>query len=158
MKNNSGGRHIVDFLFTLALFCVFAASALAVVSIGARVYRQNVSNMTDTFSERTALAYIEQKFRQGNAEDSIFVTTVGGSDALALRSGYNGDNFITYIYCCNGYLCELFIKEGYDFSPEDGQQLLELDSLEITKKGNMYCFRTESPNGSGSVTLYSACN
>ena len=35
--------HVVDFLFTLALFCVFAASALMVVVIGANVYRHKGS-------------------------------------------------------------------------------------------------------------------
>lgn len=158
MQPKTNRRHIVDFLFTLALFCVFAASALAVVTIGANVYKQNVRNMSNTFSERTALAYIEQKFRQGNTENGLFVTTVDGADALAIRQSYNETDFITYIYCRGGYLCELFVKDGYEFSPDDAQQLLPLESLEITRHGNMYCFYAESENDSGRVTLYSECN
>ena len=41
--------HVVDFLFTLALFCVFAASALTVVVTGANVYRQTVRRMDQNY-------------------------------------------------------------------------------------------------------------
>ena len=47
--------HVVDFLFTLALFCVFAASALMVVVIGANVYRQTVRGMDSNYDSRTSL-------------------------------------------------------------------------------------------------------
>lgn len=42
-KSNEPSRHIVDILFVLALFCVFAASALMLVTIGANVYKQTLS-------------------------------------------------------------------------------------------------------------------
>lgn len=46
-------RSFVDVLFTLALFCVFCASALAVVVIGADVYTSTARSMDDNFSTRT---------------------------------------------------------------------------------------------------------
>ena len=53
--------HVVDFLFTLALFCVFAASALMVVVIGANVYRQTVRGMDSNYDSRTSLTYLTEK-------------------------------------------------------------------------------------------------
>lgn len=37
-------NHVVDLLFSLALFCVFAASALTIVIMGADVYQKSVND------------------------------------------------------------------------------------------------------------------
>ena len=59
MQRNRGS--VIDVLFTLALFCVFCASALAVVLIGADVYTSTARNMDQNFSTRTAVSYVAEK-------------------------------------------------------------------------------------------------
>ena len=59
--------HIIDLLFVLSLFCVFTVCAFLVVSIGANVYRATAENMENTYSTRTALAYVTEKLRQHDA-------------------------------------------------------------------------------------------
>ena len=76
--------HVVDFLFTLALFCVFAASALMVVIIGANVYRQTVDRMNGNYDSRTSLTYLTEKIRQNDAADAVKISSVGESPALVL--------------------------------------------------------------------------
>ena len=49
---------IVDILFVLALFGVFAVSALALVTIGADVYQHTVEDMGVNYESRTAVSYI----------------------------------------------------------------------------------------------------
>ena len=51
---------IVDILFVLALFGVFAVSALALVTIGADVYQHTVEDMGVNYESRTAVSYIRK--------------------------------------------------------------------------------------------------
>lgn len=63
-KNWKNQGHIVDFFFTLSLFCLFAASALIVVIIGSGVYRNTTVQMEENYVARTALSYVAEKVRQ----------------------------------------------------------------------------------------------
>ena len=47
---------IVDVLFVLALFGVFAISALVLVTIGADVYQHTVQDMSANYEPRTAVS------------------------------------------------------------------------------------------------------
>ena len=60
--------------FVLALFGVFAVSALALVTIGADVYQHTVEDMGVNYESRTAVSYIMEKVRQNDTADSIFLT------------------------------------------------------------------------------------
>ena len=58
MNNKNDNRHMVDILFVIALFCVFALSALMLVIIGSNVYKKTVTNMDNNFDSRTSFSYI----------------------------------------------------------------------------------------------------
>lgn len=64
-------RHVIDLLFTLALFCVFAASALLVVLIGADVYESSARGMDRNFDLQTSLHYVAAKVRQCDAAGAV---------------------------------------------------------------------------------------
>lgn len=57
-------NHVVDLLFSLALFCVFAASALTIVIMGADVYQKSVNDMNRNSTIRTSLSYLSEKIHQ----------------------------------------------------------------------------------------------
>ena len=59
-------RHMFDFVFILALFCVFSASAFLAVVIGASVYQTTTENMDANYRNRTASAYITEKIRHND--------------------------------------------------------------------------------------------
>ena len=75
---------IVDILFVLALFGVFAVSALALVTIGADVYQHTVEDMGVNYESRTAVSYIMEKVRQNDTADSIFLTDLENVPALCM--------------------------------------------------------------------------
>ena len=88
--------HVVDFLFTLALFCVFAASALMVVVIGANVYRQTVRGMDSNYDSRTSLTYLTEKVRQNDAANAVTIRSVGDSPALVLSQQAGERTFLHF--------------------------------------------------------------
>ncbi len=150
MKNTRS--YLVDALFVLALFGMFAVSALVVVTIGADVYQHTVRDMSANYNSRTATAYITQKVRAGdNATSSIQITTLEGQEALGLYADYNGTTYVTYLYLYEGYLRELFVKEGASLGGSmlaAGETILELDALSFEKvQDNLLCVNIETTDG-----------
>ena len=103
---------IVDILFVLALFGVFAVSALALVTIGADVYQHTVEDMGVNYESRTAVSYIMEKVRQNDTADSIFLTDLENVPALCMLSEIDEETYCTYLYLYDGHLKELFMREG----------------------------------------------
>ncbi len=121
--------HIVDVLFVLALFGVFALSALVLTSIGADVYRHTVQNMQENYETRTAASYLEEKVRRG--EDPVIVT-FSGVRALSLPEEIGGTSYTTLLYYHDGYLRELYARSDADLGNDilsAGQKITELGDM-----------------------------
>lgn len=133
MHQKIQARHTVDLLFTLALFCVFAVSALAVVLVGANVYKRTVSGMETSFTGRTATSYIAQKVRQSDEQGAVSMMYIDSIPTLCLKKDIDGSSYHTYIYYYDGYLRELFCADSLDPKPDMGQPLVELSDFTITR-------------------------
>ena len=82
MKGKQENHHIVDVLFVLALFCVFAVSALILLLIGANVYQKTVNDMDANYNGRTAVSYITEKIRQNDSDSAVSVGTLMGKPSI----------------------------------------------------------------------------
>ena len=102
---------IVDILFVLALFGVFAVSALALVTIGADVYQHTVEDMGVNYESRTGVSYVMEKVRQNDTADSIFR------------------------YLSDGHLKELFMREGASLGGQvlpAGTDIMDLQEFSLS--------------------------
>ena len=131
MELNGERKHMVDILFVLTLFFVFALSALTLVVLGANVYRSTVDHMDESFTDRTSYAYVTQKLRQNDEAGALSVGEFGGCNACVITQEINNTIYNTYIYAYDGYLCELLARADMDMGPEDGTKILELGEFEI---------------------------
>lgn len=130
---------IVDVLFVLALFGLFAVSALILVTIGANVYKRTVDDMSANYETRTSVSYIAEKIRQNDtlslsSEDGISITELSREPALLLEQDINGEAFYTYLYYYDGYLKELFVRKGSFIGSNSltaGQNIMELSSFSL---------------------------
>lgn len=127
----SNNHHIVDIIFVLSLFCVFAVMALFVVVLGANVYKSINSNMTSNYNSRTSVAYITEKVHQSDTPGSVKISELSGSDALVLTQELEGQTYETWIYIYEGQLSEVLVKQGRDPSPSAGQTIMELAALDL---------------------------
>ena len=123
---------MVDILFVLTLFFVFALSALTLVVLGANVYRSTVNHMDESFTDRTSYAYITQKLRQNDEAGALSLADFDGHDACVFTQEINNTIYNTYIYEYDGYLCELLARADMDMKPSDGTKILELETFEVT--------------------------
>ena len=127
-------RYIVDILFVLALFAVFAFSALSLVILGANIYKGTVSSMSKNFEARTACSYITEKIRQNDLYESVYVDELEGTEALVFAKDVYGSQYGTYIYFHHGELKELFMRVGGNIGNnplEAGTKIIELKDFQI---------------------------
>lgn len=155
-------KHVVDVLFVLALFGVFAASALMLVTLGANVYKQTVAHMDENYEERTAYAYITEKIRQNNTEGTISVEELEGTPALVFTKQVSDVEYCTYLYFYDGYLKELSLRKGtYAGSNllSAGQDIVPLAAFSIDSvQDNLIKLRIYTKTGDSFMIYASLCN
>ena len=131
MSAHSERRHMIDLLFPVALFFVFALSALTLILLSAGIYRSTTENSSLNYTSRTGLSYISEKIHQSDSGGRIFPGDFDGCKALVMEQSFGGDNYLTYIYAYDGTLRELFIREGIQAKASDGKALLAIHDFTI---------------------------
>lgn len=124
--------HSLNGLLALLLFGVFAACVLSVLLMGADAYQRLTERDRASYDRRTAAQYIATRVRQADRAGGVTAGTFGGTDALELWETAEGGTYVTRVYCYDGWLRELFTDASGDFSPEDGEKVLEADALTVT--------------------------
>lgn len=113
----------------ICLAAFFFVLAMGVTLLGSSVYRAAAADADVNAAHRTALSYVVNQIRRGDA-GGVAVGSFGGGDALRLSETLSdGTVYVTLIYCYDGSLRELYMEEGTGLSPEDGTSILALDSL-----------------------------
>ena len=124
-------KHMIDFLFPVALFFVFALSALTTILLAARIYQSTTEHSSLNYTSRTSLSYISEKLRQNDYNGSIQIGSFDGCDALVMEQIYEDDTYYTYIYAYDHELKELFIKKDVEASASSGRTILEIEDFSI---------------------------
>lgn len=131
MRLQTKHKHMIDFLFPVALFFVFALSSLTVVLLAARIYQSTTEDSALNDTARTSLSYIAEKIHQNDTKGMVSLGTFDGCDALVLQQTYNDENYYTYIYAYENELKELFIKDGANATASDGKVILQVKDFSI---------------------------
>lgn len=148
MKFGRSQKSIVDILFILAVFCVFALTALFVILFGAGIYRNTVKNMSTNFNERTAPLYITERVRS-NDFGTISIFDRNGIDVLTMESVHDDLVIDSYLYVYNESLCEYSGNASNEFNPKYGTPVLDLKSLNVgCVNDNLLRFELTYPDNS----------
>lgn len=126
-----------DFIFILALLCVFAFGALMTAILGSNTYKGIKEDMDSNFEFRTPLSYIAAKVRQNDRIDSIRIVNKEGTDALVLEAPDNGVDCETWIYEYQDSLYEVYLEKGTSFHLEDGIAMIPSHGLEFKLKDDL---------------------
>lgn len=132
----------VEQLFPALLFFVFLICTIFTILIGSRVY-ENIRRRDDaTFHADTALAYLTNKVRQGDAAGSVSVREMEGCSVLVLTSHLEGEDYETWLYAYGGdgesadadgskRLMELFTMADSALELSAGQEIMDCEGLEF---------------------------
>jgi len=128
------GRNI-DTIFVLIVFSIFAFSVLMVLMLGASVYR-NINDISrEGQQEHTALSYVWTKTKNYDNAGSIKTGDFNGIPALFIYERIGDSDFRTAIYIYEGWLCELYSRADLNFSPGDGDRIMQINSLGFRDTG-----------------------
>ena len=131
MRERSGQRSISGLAAAL-LLCVFALMILSVLLSGAGAYQRLTVRGEENYDSRSSAQYVATKLRQAPSAESVELRTFGGSDCLCITEEIEGAEYITRVYCHDGWIRELFTLAEGDFAPEDGEKILEAEALELS--------------------------
>ena len=156
MKFGTRQNHVIDLVFPIAVFFVFAASFLAVLMLAANIYSRQTADANSNYSARIPLSYISEKFRQNDAGGAISVQSLEGQDCLAMESNLNNVLYTTYIYAHDGMLKELFIRSDADAYLADGKNIMAIRDFTV-EETNEGLFRFTSVDAEGNtLTLFAS--
>ena len=124
----------INQLLTLLLFTVFTICILFVLLTGAGIYKQLTEKNQNCYDKRTAVQYLTTRVRQNDKNNLIEIRQFGEDEALILKEKIHETEYETVIYCYDGYLREIFSSSVEEFSPEDGNKILEMKHLMLEKK------------------------
>ncbi|MBQ3163205.1 MAG: DUF4860 domain-containing protein [Lachnospiraceae bacterium] len=133
MKKQTYQQHMIDILFVLSLFCVFAVSSALLILFGADIYKKTVQQMENSYSTRTSIAYITEKIRQSDIEHAIKIISQDDTQILMLTNIINNVPYATSLYEYDGYLYELFARTDLKLPLDAGQPIMELHSLSFSQ-------------------------
>ena len=130
MRDNRQHSHSIDGLSVLFLFAAFTVCILLVLLLGADAYRRVTSRDQAAYDRRTAVQYLSTKVRQTKNGGAVsLLPDAAAGDVLVLAEEAGGEAYVTLIYCYDGWLRELFTAEDAAVALEDGERLLEAESL-----------------------------
>ena len=145
MRERSGKRSISGLAAAL-LLCVFALMILSVLLSGAGAYQRLTVRGEENYDSRSSAQYVATKLRQAPSAESVELRTFGGSDCLCITEEIDGAEYITRVYCHDGWIRELFTLAEGDFTPGDGEKILEAEALELSLENEL--IRVAVTNGS----------
>lgn len=134
-------------VFVLLIFAVFMASVLLVLLSGVDTVQKLTQRDQRTYHRRTAVQYISTRIRQ--ADEIGAVSTE--KDTLILTENLDGVSYETRIYCCNGYLREIFCEAGAALAPDFGEEVLPMNHFQITQENNLIRAELHLPDGSKEI-------
>lgn len=135
MKFRANRKHIIDFIFPVVLFVVFALCALTVLLLAARIYQSTTENSSLNYTSRTGLSYINEKIHQNDVNGSVSIRELDGTPALVMEQTYDDTVYCTYIYTYDGELKELFVKNNTPADLSSGKTILEIKSFSMEEAG-----------------------
>ena len=145
---------LLEILPNFLLFFLFACCMFAVLLSGAKLYKNVSAVMEEQFSVNTCSSYITAKVRHYDIADAISIDKIGDSDAIILKEKIEGEEYLTYLYCYDNSLMELFCSADMEVQPFDGQEVMPLDALKICLEDGLLTFSCELDDATTSATIY----
>jgi hypothetical protein len=132
-KPNTARISLAPVLFVLLLFLLLSLLSVSVIIAGGSVYEAVSENMEENYSRRVTFSYLSTKIRQNDAFGRISAAQKDGTQMIAIKENFAGEEFVTYIYYHDGYLRELFIEiiDGgvMDFELSWGKRIIPAENF-----------------------------
>ena len=115
-------------MYTIAITALFLASFFLLVVLGAKSYRNTVSEQSENMHTRALSAYLAAVVRANDAAHAVHVETGENGPVLVVADGSGN---ALRIYCREGRLLEDYAAEDAPLYPEDAQTIAETEVFTV---------------------------
>ncbi len=130
-------QHSMQGVFVFVLLGLFAVMSTLMVLLGAQMYRGTVERTARNNEDRVLGAYVRSMIRAQDTAGAVTVEDYDGVRALAMTSVEEDTQFITWLYCYEGQLYELYTSGADTLSPEKGTAICPAGSFEPRIEGRL---------------------
>ena len=121
MRKYLPSSHNISGAFVFMLLGVFAVFSTVMVLLSANVYTGTVDRLAAHNAMRIAPAYVRSMLRADDETGAVSVREEAGLTTVVMENEYDGDAYVTRIYCYDGMLYEWFSDADREFVPEEGE-------------------------------------
>ena len=132
LRFETNKRHLIDILFVLSLFCIFAFSSVALIMFGSQIYKNTLKNMDYNFNTRTCASYLTEKIRQADSNNAIEILQTEHQTILMLHTEIDNLKYATALYEYDQHLYELFARADIPLPLDAGQEIMEINDLHFS--------------------------
>lgn len=145
---------LLEILPPFLLFFLFACCMFFVLLSGAKLYKNVSAVLEEQYSVNTCISYITAKIRHYDTADAVSVGKIGEEEAILLQEEINGEAYLTYLYCSEGRLMELFCSADMEVHPFDGQTIMPLDAFYVSMENDLIAISCEAKGEEGKAFVY----
>jgi prepilin-type N-terminal cleavage/methylation domain-containing protein len=127
------GYTLIELVLVLLLLVLVAAGVFTLAAAGSQAYLKLSDQQTLTAELRTGLSYLDVQIRKHDAFESLSIRQdpFQGGQALVIGQLLEDETYLTWIYVRDGYLCELFVKEGIAVTPDMASKIVRMDLMKL---------------------------
>lgn len=128
------GYALLEMILVMFLLILVSVFVFFVTESGSQAYIRLHERQEIGSDLRIGLSYIDVKIKRNDASDSLMIVDRPDRDeqALVIRRTGGSDEFFTWIYVHDGYLCELTLSANQTFQPEGGSRIVAADRIELS--------------------------
>lgn len=157
MKTAGRNEHTISSVFVFLLITVFVIFSMLMIMLGIRAYHSTEVRSGANSSYRLLSSYVRSKIRAEDGFAEVRTENIDGIDMLTLGEDYDGEKYVTRIYCSDGKLREWFSREENPFEPAAGDEICAAQGFEASVQENLLTARMQDENGEWietSIVLY----
>ena len=145
---------LLETLPNFLLFFLFASCMFFVLLSGAKLYKNVSGVMEEQFSVNTCVSYMTAKVRHYDTVDAVSIGKIGDVESLLLEEEISDKIYVTYLYCADGNLMELFCSSDMEVAPSDGQIIMPLERLDFDMENGLLFFSCEVNDVSAEAAVF----
>lgn len=137
MKRRNGYT-LIELVLVLMLLILVSAAVFTMACAGSRTYLRLAAKQAQSSDLRTGLSYLDVQIRKHDAQAALAIKPdpFSGQPALVIEQQIEGQDYLTWIYLHDGYLCELFVTKGIKLTPDMGSKIVPMDGLALKALSN----------------------
>lgn len=139
--------HTVSGTFVFLLLGIFAVLSTGMVLLSVQAYHSAEERSGEHNGARILSSYVRSMLRAEDGYADVYTIPGEESDQLVLEHDYDGDIYLTRIYCSGGKLREWFYHGDTPFVPEEGEVVCDAQELRAEEEDGRIMVWIQSPEG-----------